>query len=141
MKIYYDNNDDFATYKNEDFPTIKEIKKDYNDLIDIIKNVRTIEHIKELDKQKKFTIEINGMSISEFLEADNNGYVCTNDDIEWVRYESFGCLSYIYDRFDGKPMFDVWCDYGYYDFITDITIDDLTEDLYENKKQEVLQRF
>ena len=141
MKVYYNNNDDLATHKDDDFPTIEEIKKDYNELMEIIKDVRTIEQIKELDEQKKFTIEINGMSIGEFLEVDNDGYVGTDKDIEWVRYESYGCLSYIYDRFNGKPMFDVWCDYGYYDFITDITIDELTEDLYENKKQQTLAKF
>ena len=116
------------------FPTMEEIKRDYNELMEIIKDIRTIEQVKELDKQKRFTIEINGMFIDEFLKA--NG---TDKDIEWIRYESYGCLSYIYDRFDGKPMFDVWSDYCYNEFIMDITIDELTEELYEKEKTRVLK--
>lgn len=123
-----------VTNKYSDFPTMEEIKRDYDELIEIIKDIRTIEQIEKLDKQNKFTIEINGMFINEFLKA--NG---TDKDIEWVRYETYGCLSYIYDRFDGKPMFDVWCDYSYDEFIRDITIDDLTESLYTNAKEEVLK--
>lgn len=122
-------------------PTFEEIKRDYNELMGIIKDVRTIEQIKELDRQKKFTIEINGMFIDEFLEPDSNGYVCTDKDIEWVRYESYGCLAYIYDRFDGKPMFDVWSDYSFSEFIYDITIDKLTRDLYEKSKKYIVELY
>lgn len=118
-----------------DFPSFEEIKKDYHDLINIIKDIRTIEQIKRVEKEYNFTIEINGMTISEFLKPDINGYVCTDNDIEWVRYESYGCLSYIYDRFDGKPMFDVYSNYCDGEFITDITIDELTKDLYEKEKK------
>lgn len=121
-------------YTYGDFPTMEEIKRDYNELMEIIKDVKTIEQVKQLDEEKKFTIEINGMSIGEFLTPDSNGYVCTDKDIEWIRYETYGCLSYIYDRFDGKPMFDVWSNLLYDEFIRDITIDRLTEDLYNKEK-------
>ena len=123
-----------TTNKYGDFPTMEEIKRDYNELIEIIKDIRTIEQAKVLDEQKKFTIEINGMFINEFLKA--NG---TNKDIEWIRYEVYGCLSYIYDRFDGKPMFDVWSNYCWDEFIHDITIDDLTEELYVSAKENALK--
>lgn len=123
-----------TTNKYSDFPTMEEIKRDYNELIEIIKDIRTIEQAKVLDEQKKFTIEINGMFINEFLKA--NG---TNKDIEWIRYEVYGCLSYIYDRFDGKPMFDVWSNYCWDEFIHDITIDDLTEELYVSAKENALK--
>lgn len=125
-------------YTYGDFPTIEEIKRDYNELMEIIKDVKTIEQAKQLEKD--FTIiEINGMSIGEFLTPDNNGYVCTDKDIEWIRYEVYGCLSYIYDRFDGKPMFDVFSEFCQYEFITDITIDKLTEELYKKEKARVLK--
>lgn len=122
-------------YTYGDFPTIEEIKRDYNELMEIIKDVKTIEQAKQLEKD--FTIiEINGMSIDEFLTPDNNGYVCTDKDIEWIRYEVYGCLSYIYQRFDnGKIWFDVWSDFLYDEFIRDITIDKLTEDLYNKEKE------
>lgn len=118
------------------FPTINEIKRDYNELVEIIKDIRTIEQVKQLEKE--FTIEINGMSIEEFLQPDSKGYICTDKDIEWIRYEVYGCLSYIYDRFDGKPMFDVWSDYCDDEFIRDITIDKLTEEFYTKAKDEVM---
>ena len=125
-------------YTYGEFPTMEEIKRDYNELMGIIKDIKTIEQAKQLEKD--FTIEINGMSIEEFLMPDSNGYVCTGKDIEWIRYEVYGCLSYVYQRLDnGKIWFDVWCDYCYDEFIRDITIDKLTEELYETAKVEVLK--
>ena len=128
-------------YKYGDFPTIEEIKRDYDELIKIINDVRTIEQIKQLDKEKKFTIEINGMTIDEFLTPDSEGYICTDKDIEWVRYEVYGCLTYIYDSFNGKLMFDVWSEFCEDEFIRDITIDELTEELYEKAKAEALKYY
>lgn len=126
-------------YTYGDFPTIEEIKRDYNELIEIIKDIKTIEQAKALDESKEFTIEINGMSIGEFLTPDINGYVCTDKDIEWIRYEVYGCLSYIYQWNDGKIWFDVWSEFCQYEFITDITIDKLTEELYEKEKARALK--
>lgn len=120
-------------YQYGDFPTMEEIRQDYAELMEIIKDVRTIEQARELEQQG-FTIEINGMSIDEFVAVDGDGYVCTDKDIEWIRYDIYGCLSYIYDRFDGQPMFDVWCDYYFDEFLHDITIEQLTEELYETEK-------
>ena len=120
-------------YQYGDFPTMEEIKQDYAELMEIIKDVRTIEQARELEKQG-FIIEINGMSIDEFVAVDGDGYVCTDKDIEWIRYDVYGCLTYIYDRFDGNPMFDVWCDYYFDEFIHYITIEQLTEELYETEK-------
>ena len=115
------------------FPTLEEIKRDYNELIEIIKDIKTIEQIKALDKTKQFTIEINGMFVDEFI-----GHNLTNENIEWIRYESYGCLSYIYNRLDGAYMFDVWSNYCDDEFIRDITIDKLTEDFYENTMNEMI---
>ena len=129
-----------------DFPTMEEIKRDYNELMEIIKGVRTIEQAEVLAKEYNFTIEINGLPIDEFVngmklfDGTRNGYRRTNEDIEWIRYETYGCLDYIYDRFDGKHMFDVWCDCCDYDFIIDITIDKLTEELYSKSKEEALRK-
>lgn len=122
-----------------DFPTMEEIKRDYNELMEIIKDIKTIEQVKALEKENKFTIEINGMTIEEFLTPDSNGYVCTDKDIEWIRYDLYGCLSYIYQRTDGKIYFDVWSEYCQYDFITDTTINELTEELYGKEKARALE--
>ena len=105
------------------FPTMEEIKRDYNELMELIKNIETIEQLKELDKFLDITI--NDDSIEKFSK-----YYSFND-IEFIRYEWYGCLSYIYQRANGEIWFDVWSDYCGYEFIQDITIDKLTEELYE----------
>lgn len=111
-----------------DFPTLQEIKRDYYELMEIIKEIRTIKQAKDL-QGKGFIVEINGESIEDYI---NEGYA--DSDIEWIRYENYGCLWFIYDRFDGKPMFDIWSNFCFDDFITDITIDKLTEELYQKAK-------
>lgn len=116
-------------YKYGAYPTIEEINRDYNELMEIIKNVRTVEQAREMEK-KGFIVEINGVTIDEYINGEGYNEGKTDENIEWIRYEVYGCLSYIYDRFDGKPMFDVWSNEFYGEFITDITIDDLTEDSY-----------
>lgn len=120
-------------YRYGDFPTIEEIKRDYNELMEIIKDVRTIEQAREMER-KGFIVEINGVTIDEYINGEGYNEGKTDENIEWVRYEVYGCLSYIYDRFDGKPMFDVFSMYCYDEFIRDITIDELTEELYEKEK-------
>ena len=104
--------EDLIMDRYNDFPTIEEIKRDYNELMEIIKGVRTIEQAKEMER-KGFIVEINGVSIEEYINGEGINEGKTDDNIEWIRYENYGCLSYIYDRFDGKPMFDVFCDYTY----------------------------
>ena len=121
-----------------DYPTIEEIKRDYFELMEIIKDVRTVEDAIKVEETKKLTIEINGMSIDEYKKVNNIGpraFIYTDENgveegIEWIRYESYGCLSYIYDRFDGKPSFDIWSNKCDYDFVQDITIDEITEEIY-----------
>lgn len=126
-------------YTYGDFPTMEEIKRDYNELMEIIKDVKTINQAREMEN-KGFIVEINGVSIDEYLNGEGYNEGKTDDNIEWIRYENYGCLSYIYDRFDGKPMFDVWSEYCFDEFIRDITIDKLTEELYEKEKEYVIWR-
>lgn len=126
-------------YTYGDFPTMEEIKRDYNELMEIIKDVKTINQAREMEN-KGFIVEINGVSIDEYLNGEGYNEGKTDDNIEWIRYENYGCLSYIYDRFDGKPMFDVWSEYCFDEFIRDITIDKLTEELYEKEKEYAIRR-
>lgn len=107
------------------YPTLAQIREDYANLMELIKDIRTVEAAREYDKEHPSIVEINGVCVDEFVK--NGG---TDKDIEWIRYEAFGCLSYVYDRFDGKPLFDVWSDGSYDEFIRDIQIDDLTEENY-----------
>ena len=122
--------------KYGDFPSLDEIKRDYMELMDITKGVRSIEQAKEVAEKHKLIIEINGVSLDEFengLKTINgrSGARGSNSDIEWIRYEAYGCLAYVYDRFDGRPMFDVWSNVACCEFITDIHIEDLTEENYK----------
>lgn len=130
----------------KDFPTIEEIKNDYNELLGLIKDIRTIEQAMDFQRKYNTIVEINGYRIDEFVNglitidgrAANRG---TNDDIEWIRYESFGCLSYIYDRFNGKPQFDVFSEKLEDEFIRNITIDDLSEENYNQWVYDLKDNF
>lgn len=127
-------------YRYGDFPTMEEIKRDYNELMEIIKDVRTIEQAREMEN-KGFIVEINGVTIDEYINGEGYNEGKTDENIEWIRYEVYGCLSYIYDRFDGKPIFDVFSMYCYDEFIRDITIDELTEELYEKEKEYAIKYY
>lgn len=105
-------------------PSLDQIMTDYKAFRELTKDVRTLENIKKLRHQ--FVIEINGVSISEFEEMPT--------EIEWVRYDGYGCLEDIYDYFDGKPKFQINCkehDELRYLVIGAITEDDVTEENYK----------
>lgn len=119
----------------EGYPSLAKIKADYTELMEQIKDVRTVATAKDYAVKYPVMVEINGVSIDEFVRDGG-----TDRDIEWIRYETYGCLSYVYDRFDGKPMFDVAVNDGGYEFITDICIDDLTEENYRNWVKEDKER-
>ena len=123
-------------FTRKGFPRFEQIQKDYSEFVDLSKNIRTVEAVKELCKKYPVEIEINGVSVAEF---EKNGG--KDSDIEWIRYNAYGCLSYIYDRFDGNPMFDVWCHAGLCEFIHDIHIEDLTEENYSKWVAEGKERF
>ena len=114
-----------------DFPTLEEIKRDYYELMDIIKGVKTIDQAREIEEKHGIPVEINGVSIDEFVNglktingrADGRG---TDANIQWIRYEAYGCLSYVYDWFGAAPTFDVWSNAADNDFVTDIHFYDLT---------------
>jgi hypothetical protein len=118
------------------FPTLEEIKKDYNEIYNIIKNVNSVEQAQKLQTTHKLTVEINGNFIDEFLKCGGK-----NSDIEWIRVEAWGCLSYIYKWSDGKIFFDVWSDFCDYEFIENMTIDQLTRELYKQAKMEAIKRY
>jgi hypothetical protein len=112
------------SYQYGDYPTLEEIRKDYYELMEIIKNVNSVAQAKELEKQG-FIIEINGDTVNTFIQEGK-----TDEQIDWIRYESYGCLTYIYKYADGRVLFDVWCSKHYDEFIWDTKIEDITEDMY-----------
>lgn len=130
--------------KYGDFPTIEEIKRDYNEMLSIIKDIKTIEAAQKVE-DTFYVIEINGLPIDEYVNGmklssgERAAYRGTNADIEWIRYENYGCLSYIYNWLNGTIRFDVWSNALDDDFIKDIAIGDLTQDLYDEAKLEALK--
>lgn len=128
-------------YTYGDFPDLKDIEADYNELMDIVKDVKTIEQAKELE-EKGFIVEINGVSIKEYVEDGgflNEGK--TNENIEWIRYERYGCLDCIYVYTDGSStMFSVWSEAYEIDFIDSATIKDV-ETIYKVSIENILKKF
>lgn len=109
------------------FPTYNKIKADYKRLTEELAKINSLAGLQEFAHRQRLTIEINGdlvkyYEISTFAEP-----------IEWVRIEVWGCLSYVYCWADGRIMFDVWSDALYDEFIRDVTMDELTEEYYNNE--------
>lgn len=109
-----------------DFPKLEDIKSDYRELMGIVEGVKTIAQARAME-EKGFVVEINGVSIKEYVEDGgflNEGK--TDENIEWVRFERYGCLEYIYVYTDGSPtMFNVWSEAYEMDFIDSTTIKDV----------------
>ena len=106
-----------------DTPTLETIKETYNELAEIMKDAKTIEQCKEIEKKYRLTIEINGDFLENYVK--NGG---TNEDIEWIRVEHYKCIDYIYFHNNGPVYFDVWTDDLDTEFISDTTIKKLDED-------------
>lgn len=122
-----------------DFPALKEIIRNYNELVEYVKNITTFEQVEEFYPfYKQYgEIEINGDTISEYEK--------TNKPIEMIRYEYGGWCSYIYcDIKEGKVSnirFNVWCNKYECEFIDSITIDKLTEEYLQNAIKDIKKRL
>lgn len=116
-----------------DYPTLEEIKRDFNELIEMVGNVTTIEQAQEWED--KFTIEINGLYIDEFVngiklsDGTRDSMHGKNASIEWIRYEAYGCLAYVYfyikNGIVDDIVFDVWSNKHDATFIADTSIDNV----------------
>lgn len=118
------------TIADRDFPSLEDVARDYNKLLEIVKDIRTVARARELEKYG-FEVEINGVLAAEYTGRD--------EDIKFIRYDAYGYLSYIYDRFDGKPTFSVYSNWLDTEYIYDITIDSLTAERLEAAKVEALK--
>lgn len=110
-----------------DIPDLETLKKQYNEIADIMKNVKTVEDARQLENSLGIYIEIG--------PKDGDAEHCTwygfddlkESDIEWFRVESWGDLGYLYFNTNGKVFFDVFdCD----DTIIDSTSIDKLEQAY-----------
>ena len=114
-----------------DYPTLEEIKRDYEELISMVGNVTTIEQLREW--KKKFVIIVNNEEFDTFLEYP------FKTDITSILYEEYGCLSNIYVSIKNgmidNIVFDVWSNKEEQsseklsgNFIKETSIDKVTED-------------
>lgn len=125
--------------KVKDYPSLDQIRADYKCFIEKTGHITTIEDALPLYKEFD-VIEANGDDINKYIAEGG-----TNEGLEWLRYERYGCLDYIYVFIkNGKVdyvSFDVWCDEGMVDFIDSITIDKLTEEVYSESIKAVEKFF
>lgn len=104
-------------------PSIEHIKALYDEVIPLLKQLKTKADVIEFGEKHKVTMEINYDLANLYDEKE---------PIEVIRCEAWGDLDYIYVYANGdSPMFDVWCDFGDFDFIDGITIEDLNESYKE----------
>ena len=107
-------------------PSIEQIKALYNEVVPLLKELKTKADVIEFGKKHKVTMEINYDLADNFDESQ---------PIEVIRCESWGDLDYIYVYTDNiAPHFDVWCDFMEYDFIDGISLDELEKSYIEGIK-------
>ncbi|MGF7012017.1 hypothetical protein M2146_002571 [Lachnospiraceae bacterium PF1-22] len=117
------------TWLEHTVPAKDQIKDLYEKFIESYGQIVTCEQVKEVEnKDDKYgympgDITINGNPANEFDVEDNI--------IEYIRYENYGILDYIYCHVkDGKiswTTFDVWWEGDDY-FLNNVTIDNLNQD-------------
>ena len=117
------------------FPTMEEIKSDYYELLELIKDIKTIKQAQEFERKTRIEVEINGLTIDEYIEIGG-----TNEAMIFIKYKNFGCLDYIYNRLDKYITFNVYSEFCNCDFIKNITIDKLTEEFLEESIKEAIKR-
>lgn len=114
-------------------PSLDELVREYEHFIEVTKDIRTVKQAKEFQEKYHIPVEINGVSINEYVNGCGHlNERRTYENIEWIRYEFFGHLWYLYDRFDGEPQFDIYYgEYGDKILAEDIYIDDLKESYFD----------
>lgn len=107
-------------------PSIEHIKALYDEVIPLLKQLKTKADVIEFGEKHKVTMEIN-YDLAKLYDE--------KEPIEVIRCEAWGDLNYIYVYTNGvSPMFDVWCDFGDFDFIDGISIKDLDKSYTEGIK-------
>lgn len=107
-------------------PSIEHIKALYDEIVPLMKELKTKEDAINFGKKHNTTMEIN-YDLAEYHDE--------SEPIEVVRCEAWGDLDYIYVFSNGNtPRFDVWCDFMEYDFIDGTTIEKLENDYVEGIK-------
>lgn len=111
------------------YPTYNEIVEDYKEIVDIMKSAKTYDDLLEIQKKHGVTIEINSL----FLEEFDRQYF--PEEVDFVRVNEYGCLTYIYFYPLTTPFnveqcdisFDVWSNILEDEFLTNVKRDERTE--------------
>lgn len=119
--------------KMNKYPKYEEIVNAYNELLEIVKDAKTVSDLIEIKKQNHLTFEIDGYLIETQLEENYITLDTELSTIEWFRVEGYKMLDYIYFRTDKTVYFDVWSDYYDNDFIDSMTIENFTEEKYKKE--------
>lgn len=127
----------YKQYKG--FPTYREVLKVYTELVESVRNITTIEQALEYQNKSKYDgdiVEINGVPVNEYIKEGG-----TNEEIEWIRYEYFDCLWYIYCYIKENKVdyisFDVYCEWSDTEFI-DSAISLTQEEYYKAIEEHLL---
>lgn len=128
--------------KRKYFPTYEEVVKDYNDFAKKINGITTVEQAKDFQEKYKIYVEVNGELINDFISSGG-----TNELIEWIRYEQYKSLSYIYAFISNGSITHILFDVESKDIddtltiANGITIDSLDETCYEENVQIMINRY
>lgn len=121
----------------KDIIGLPEIKEQYKQICDILKDCHTVEDARRLEKKLGLFIELGN---SYDVDADH----CTlakfddlpSEKIEWFRVEAWYNLGYLYYYTNGdSPYFDVFEDGAEDPFLNDVTIKTI-----DGKYEEYLDR-
>lgn len=114
------------------FPTYEDVVNDYNELYKLIGNITTVEQLVELSSE--LMIEVNSIEVNQFVENNSN---MSMKDVDFVRYESYGCLDFIYAHYENGKLktilFDVFSEMLEDYFLEGVSIETLTEDFYNEQ--------
>ena len=128
--------------KKKYFPTYEEVIKDYNDFVKKINGITTIEQAKDFQEKYNICIEVNGELINDFILSGG-----TNKLIEWIRYEQYKSLSYIYAFITNGSIDHIIFDVETKDIddtltiVDGTTIDSLEKTYYEENVQNMINKY
>lgn len=85
-------------------PTIDQLINDYQKVCEIMQNCRTVADARKIAAEQQVTIEV---ALYDHDPVDCNSSSLDNirdEQIEWLRYDYYGCLEYIYFKPDGGQV-------------------------------------
>lgn len=108
-------------------PSIKDIKEQYNEIVTLLKKLKTKEDVISFEKKYEVAIEINGCD----SDRCNDEFI----NITRIRCDNWKDLQYVTYCIDEDFIyFDVWSNIVCGTFISDTTIDDIEQNYVKGIK-------